>query len=127
VKNLLQKIASPFTDQVADFQPLEKFKVPNIAIYTKLEDPIGHLDNFRAHLDLHRIPDEVACRAFPLTLSGNARDLFRKLPLKSINDFDALSKTFPTQYLAGRIRRKPARSLKRGPNESLKDYIVRFN
>jgi hypothetical protein len=96
VDNLLQKMASPFTDQVASFHLPEEFKVPDISIYTGLEDPIEHLDNFGAHLNLHGTPDEVACRAFPLTLSGNALDWFRKLPPKSIKEFDALDKTFLT-------------------------------
>jgi hypothetical protein len=72
VDNVLLKMASPFTDQVATFLFPERFKVTDILIYTELEDPIEHLENFRAHMDLYKIPDEVACRAFPLTLSGNA-------------------------------------------------------
>jgi len=65
---------SPFTRRVADYRLLEKFKVPQILSYAGDRDPLDHLENFRAHLDLHGTPDEVACRAFPLTLSGNARD-----------------------------------------------------
>lgn len=74
VDNLLQKTASPFTNEVANFLIPEKFKVSDILIYTGLEDPMEHLENFRAHTDLHRTPDGVACQAFPLTLSSNARD-----------------------------------------------------
>lgn len=123
-------MASPFTNQVAGFHLPEEFKVLDISIYTGLEDSIEFLDNFGAHLNLHGTPNEVACRAFSLTLSGNALDWFRKLPPKSINDFDALDKAFLTQFLAGRIRRRLARylmSLKEGHDESLKDYIMRFN
>jgi hypothetical protein len=40
VDNLLQKTTSPFTDQVATFLLLERFKVPYIPIYIGLEDPI---------------------------------------------------------------------------------------
>lgn len=72
----------------------------------------------------------MACQAFLLTLLGNARDWFRKLPPKSINSFDGLAKMFLTQFLAGRVRRKPAgslMSLHQGLNESLKDYLMRFN
>jgi hypothetical protein len=100
VDNLLQKTASPFINQVASFCLPEKFKVPDIAIYTELEDPIKHLENYRSHLDLHGTPDEIACRAFPLP--WHTRDWFRQLPPKSINDLDALDKTFLTQFLAGR-------------------------
>jgi len=70
VENLLQKTTSPFTEEVANICLPEKFKVPEIPFYTGLEDPV----DFRAHMDLHRTPEMVACRAFPLTLLGNARD-----------------------------------------------------
>lgn len=52
----------------------EKFKVPQILSYANNGDPLDHLENFRAHLDLHGTLNEVVCRAFPLTLFGNARD-----------------------------------------------------
>jgi hypothetical protein len=107
----LLKTASPFKDEVANFLLPEKFKVPDVPTFTRVEDSIEHLDNFRAHTDLHLTPNVVACQAFPLTLSGNARDWLRKLPPKSINDFDGLGKVFLTQFLVGRVRRKPAGSL----------------
>jgi hypothetical protein len=90
VENLLQKTTSPFTEEVASFLLPKKFKVPDVSFYTGLEDPPEHLENFRAHIDFHRTPKKVACRAFPLTFSGNARDWFRKLPLNSISNFDGL-------------------------------------
>jgi hypothetical protein len=52
------------------FRLPHKFKVPDIAVYIGLKDPIEHLDNFQAHMDLHGTPDEVACRAFPLPQLG---------------------------------------------------------
>jgi hypothetical protein len=72
VDKLLRGIDSPFTRQVADYRLPEKFKVPQILSYARDEDPLDYLENFQAHLDLHRTPDEVACRAFLLTLSRNA-------------------------------------------------------
>jgi hypothetical protein len=74
VDKLLLGIGSPFTRRVASYQLLEKFKVSQILSYTGDKDPLDHLENFRAHLDLHGTPDEVACRALPFTLFGNAHD-----------------------------------------------------
>jgi hypothetical protein len=71
---------SPFTSWVANYQLPEKFKVPQIMSYAGDGDPLDHLENFRAHLDLHVTSDEVASWTFPLTLSGNAQDWFRRLP-----------------------------------------------
>jgi hypothetical protein len=72
----------------------------------------------------------VACRAFPLTLSGKARDWLRNLPPRSNDNFDTRGRRFLAQFVSGRIRRKPRGyllSVRQGPNESLKDYLWRFN
>jgi len=74
VDRLLSGIDSPFTSRVANYRLPEKFKVPQIMSYVGDGDPLDHLENFQAHLDLHRTSNEVACWAFPLTLLGNARD-----------------------------------------------------
>jgi hypothetical protein len=92
VDKLLRGTDSPFTRRVADYRLPEKFKVTQILSNAGDEDPLDYLENFRAHLDLHGTPDEVACRAFPLTLSGNARHWFRKLPPNSVDQFKKLSK-----------------------------------
>jgi hypothetical protein len=99
----------------------EKFKVPQILSYAGDGDPLDHLENFRAHLDLHGTPVEVACRAFPLTLSRNARDWFKKLAPNSVDQFKELSKIFLTEFLAFRTKNKPSGyllSLHQQSNES---------
>jgi hypothetical protein len=126
----LQKTTSPFNDEVAAFRLPKRFKVPNIPVYTGQEDPIEHLENFRAHMDLHGTLGEVVCRAFPLTLLGRARDWYRRLPSRSVSSFDDFGKMFLTQFMAGIVRKKPGgslMSLHQGCDESLKDFLLRFN
>jgi hypothetical protein len=72
VDNLLQGIVLPFTKKIVVVRLPNKFKVPNIPLFIGKEDPTKHLDQYQAHLDLHSTSNEVACRAFPLTLGGNA-------------------------------------------------------
>lgn len=74
--NLLQKTASPFTVQVAGLRLPETFKVLDIATFTGFKDPIEHLENYGSHLDLHGTPEEIACRAFPLTLQKKKKTGF---------------------------------------------------
>jgi hypothetical protein len=108
----------------------EKFKIPAIQTYTGIEDPTEHLDNYKMHMDLQGTPQEMACRAFPLNLSGSARDWFQKLPPSSITCFDDLGRKFVTQFLAGCKRKKPSGQLmamRQKEDESLKDYVVRLN
>jgi hypothetical protein len=109
--DLFQKSTSPFADRVASFRLPEKFKVPDIKTYTGQEDPVEYLDNYYTHLELQGTLDEVACHAFPLTLSGNARDWYRRLPPRSIQNFDEFEKMFLTQFMAGIVRRKRAGTL----------------
>jgi hypothetical protein len=130
VDKLLEGTGSPFTKRVANYCLPEKFKVPQILSYVGDRDPFHHLENFRAHLDLHRTPDEMVCWAFPLILSGNALDWFRKLSLNSVDKFKELSKIFLTKFLAFQTRKKPSEYLLTfhlHNNETLKEFMTRFN
>jgi len=85
--SLFSTTTSPFTHQIVSCRLPDKFKIPEIPVYTGLGDPIEHLASFRAHIVLHATPDEVACRVFPLTLSGGAREWFRTFSSHSIMNF----------------------------------------
>jgi len=66
----------------------------------------------------------------PLTLLGNARDWFRKLPPNFVDKFKKLSKIFLTMFLAFRKRKKPSGyllTLHQQSNESLKEFMAQFN
>ncbi|XP_062162024.1 uncharacterized protein LOC133869068 [Alnus glutinosa] len=111
-------------------QLLEKFKIPAIQTYTGVEDPIEHLDNYKMHMDLQGTPQELACRAFPLTLSCSTRDWFQKLPPGSITSFEDLGRKFITQFLVWCKRKKPfgqLMAMRQKGDESLKDYVIQFN
>jgi hypothetical protein len=88
------------------------------------------LKSYKAHIDLHATTDEIACRAFPLTLEGSAQEWFGGLPANSIDSFEDLAKTFLTQFLASKKRKNTLQymlALRQGETESLKDYLQRFN
>jgi hypothetical protein len=70
--NIFQNPDSIFTDEVANTALPDKFKIPDIPIFTGSKDPMDHLMTFRSHTSLHKTPGVVVCRAFPLTLSGKA-------------------------------------------------------
>jgi hypothetical protein len=130
VEDLLRSTNLPFTDRITAFPLPDKFKIPRIDKFTGEEDPAEHIEAFREHSILHATPDEISCRAFPLTLKSSAREWFGKLPPKSIDSFDALGRQFLTQFLAGRRRRKSAAHLltvKQKSGESLREYLMRFN
>ena len=120
----------PFSEQVKAYTMPDKFKMPCVEKYDRGGDPKAHLEVFREHLILHGTLDEIACRAFPLTLTEVANDWFTGLLLKSVNSFKELGHLFLTQFLATRKRKKNVTcllTLCQGKEESLKDFMLRFN
>jgi hypothetical protein len=112
------------------FPLLGKFKDPQVDKYNKSGDHSNHIEGFCTHLALHGTPDKIACRAFPLTLKGVAKEWFGNLKPQSIDSFDMLGCQFLNQFLAIRRRKKnPAYllSLVQRKAKSLKDYLQRFN
>jgi hypothetical protein len=106
--SLFSTTTSPFTDRIMSCRLPSKFKMPEIPMYTRLGDPNEHLAGFRAHAVLYTTPDEVACRAFPLTLAGGAREWFNTLPPRSVPNFESLAKKFASLFMAGIVRKKPS-------------------
>jgi hypothetical protein len=94
------------TGRVKRFRMPDKFKMPRIEKYDGSGDSQAHLEAFRQHIILHGTPDEIACRAFPLTLTGVAKDWFTDLPPKSVGTFKDLGRLFLTQFLATRKGRR---------------------
>jgi hypothetical protein len=82
----------PFTEPVRAFNMPEKFKMPRIEKYDGSGDPQSHLKAFREHIVLHGTLDAIACRAFPLTLTGVAKDWFAGLPPRSVGTFKELGR-----------------------------------
>ncbi|XP_062171075.1 uncharacterized protein LOC133876849 [Alnus glutinosa] len=100
--DVLSKTVAEKQEEVANAALPEKFKIPDIPIFTGSEDPMEHLMAFRSHTSLHKTPDIVVCRAFPLTLSRKAQDWLRNLLPRSIDSFDTLGQKFLTQFVSGR-------------------------
>jgi hypothetical protein len=46
VDKLLRDTDSPFTRRVVDYRLPEKFKVPQIISYARVEHPLDHIENF---------------------------------------------------------------------------------
>jgi hypothetical protein len=70
---MLEDKSLPFTERVKAYHMPDKFKMPQIEKCDESRDSQAHLKAFREHIILHGIPDEIACRAFPLTLKGVAK------------------------------------------------------
>ncbi|XP_058208170.1 uncharacterized protein LOC131321182 [Rhododendron vialii] len=109
---------------------LRKFKMPQLETCNGSTDPLVHLETYKSLMHLQAVPDEVMCRAFPVTLKGSARAWFNKLPPGSIRSFKELSTSFVSYFIAGQLNGKPATHLltvKQGKYESLRAYTTRVN
>ena len=71
--DLLNRTDSPFTIQVNSCPLPQKFRMPQVESYDGVKDPLDHLETFKTLMHLQGVPDEIMCRAFPITLRGAAR------------------------------------------------------
>ena len=105
-KEILEDTHLPFSERVMTFPMSDKFKMPRIEKYNGSGYLTEHVENFREHLILHGTPDEIACKAFPLTLARVANDWFARLLPKSVDNFKDLGYLFLAQFLATQKRNK---------------------
>ena len=120
----------PFSEHVRAYTMPNKFKMLCVEKYDGVGDPKAHLEAFREHIVLHGTPDEISCRAFPLTLTEVVKDWFIGLPPKSVSNFQELGHLFLTQFLVTRKRKKNVTyllTMRQGKVESLKDFMLHFN
>ncbi|KAK3012770.1 hypothetical protein RJ639_009184 [Escallonia herrerae] len=104
--------------------------MPPCESYDGTGDPMEHLAHFTSGMNLHLVPDQIMCRAFPVTLKGAAHVWFQHLTPRSISYWAQLAESFRSNFLTSQIHRKNSSTLFRivqGPKESLKSYYTRFN
>ena len=127
---LVRRIDTPFKPDMANYPLPQKFKMPSVETFDGKKDPLDHLETYKTLMQLHSVPDEIMCRAFPTTLKGFARHWFSKLALASIASFAELSRSFVSHFIGGRRHQKPVThllSIKQDKDESLRSYLTRFN
>ena len=98
---LVHKTDSPFTGDMVSYPLPSKFRTPQLESFDGSKDPLDHLESFKTMMCLQGVPDEIMCRAFPITLKGLARIWFKKLPPGSISTFIQLSKHFVNHFIGG--------------------------
>ncbi|KAK3002810.1 hypothetical protein RJ639_019376 [Escallonia herrerae] len=123
-------VGRPFIEEVDLFPVPSNFKMPPCESYDGTGDPMEHLARFTSGMNLHLVPDQIMCRAFPVTLKGAAHVWFQHLTPRSISCWAQLAESFRSNFLTSRVQRKNSSALFRivqGPKESLKSYYARFN
>ncbi|XP_071939390.1 uncharacterized protein [Coffea arabica] len=122
--------ASPFVPDIEDYPLPAKFKIPSMKSYDVTTDPEDHLFAFLTQMRLQTAADAVRCKTFPMFLEGKARQWFQGLPPRSVRSFGQLARLFVAQFVSSRAFSKTTAHLMtvhQGPEESLREYMVRFN
>jgi hypothetical protein len=81
---------SSYASQITTSSLPGNFKIHPISDYDGKGDPTTHIEDFQTHPSFYNLPDEIACRVFPLTLKEEAREWFEGL--ESVNSFNAIKR-----------------------------------
>ncbi|GMN21498.1 hypothetical protein TIFTF001_050140 [Ficus carica] len=107
-----------------------RFKMPTIPSYDGSTDADELVENYQAHMLIQSANEAALCKSFCLTLTGAARQWYRRLPPGSIGSFQQLASSFSAAFLGSRTRKLGAShlfSIKQRENETLKKYLERFD
>ncbi|GAU22605.1 hypothetical protein TSUD_135050 [Trifolium subterraneum] len=105
-------------------------KPPMLDKYDGTTDPDEHVQSVETALDYRNLRGSIKCKLFPLSLVRGASAWWRNLPPGSIDSWEELCRTFTAHFTTSRRHPKTVASLKaiiQGPEESLRNYIERFN
>ncbi|GMN65242.1 hypothetical protein TIFTF001_034313 [Ficus carica] len=104
--------------------------MPAIPSYDSSTDTDEHLENYQTHMLIQSANEAALYKSFCLTLTGAARQWYRRLPPASIDSFQQLASSFSAAFLDSRTRKLGASHLfgiKQRKNETLKKYLEWFD
>ncbi|XP_014499250.1 uncharacterized protein LOC106760313 [Vigna radiata var. radiata] len=119
----------PFTEEIMQAIMPDR-PPPPIEKFDGTTDPEHHLRNFIDSMAFYSNSDPVKCRAFSLSLKGEALELYYTLPPNSIDSFYAVNTLFKRQFSANRREGASAAeliNLKQGRDEPLRTFMRRYS
>ncbi|GMN64580.1 hypothetical protein TIFTF001_033649 [Ficus carica] len=126
----LGAVAPPFTLFIMASPYPTRFKMPSVNPYDGSTDADEHIENYQAHMLIQNANEAALCKSFCLTLTGAARQWYRRLAPGSIGCFKQLADAFAAAFLSSKTRKLGASHLfgiKQGETEALKKYLERFD
>ncbi|GMN38401.1 hypothetical protein TIFTF001_007639 [Ficus carica] len=88
-----------------------RFKMPSVAPYDGFMDADEHIENYQAHMLIQNANEAALCKSFCLTLTGAARQWYRRLAPGSIGCFKQLADAFAAAFLSSKTRKLGASHL----------------
>ncbi|GAU15394.1 hypothetical protein TSUD_04640 [Trifolium subterraneum] len=121
----------PLSKQIMDLElPHGLQKPPQLEKYNGLTDPDIRIQNIEVILNYPGVRGGIKCIIFPTSLVKCPMAWYRSLPQGSITSWKDLCKQFTSHFTASRKHPKMEANLEvvvQGKNESLRNYIERFN
>ncbi|GMN38363.1 hypothetical protein TIFTF001_007585 [Ficus carica] len=120
----------PFTPTIMSTPYPTRFKMPSMASYDGSSDADEHLENYRAYMQIQSANEAALCKSFCLTLTGAARQWYRRLDPRLVSSFQQLADSFSAAFMRSKARKLGAShlfSIKQGDSETLKAYLQRFD
>ncbi|XP_014492198.1 uncharacterized protein LOC106754660 [Vigna radiata var. radiata] len=103
---------------------------PQVEKFDGTTNPDHHLRNFIDFMAFYTQSDPVKCRAFSLSLRGEALEWYYTLPPNSVDSFRTLTSMFKKQYSTNRYEEVTASelvNLRQGKDETLRAFMHRYN
>ncbi|XP_014524092.1 uncharacterized protein LOC106780328 [Vigna radiata var. radiata] len=119
----------PFVREIMEVHISEQFVPPQFKMYDGTSDPNAHVKSFINAMTFRTGCDAIWCRAFSLSLEGEALEWFNSLPVNSIENFKSLGEMFKRQFAASSMEDVTVvdlMNLKQGKEESLKSFMDRY-
>jgi hypothetical protein len=129
IDNIHHATNLPFTRKIVKLPLPSKFKVSQIDLYEKFKDLGGHAETTRPTWPWKGSGWDHVSNLHPHFESTRKR-WFNRLSSRLIESCVELGKHFLTHFTGNYKRKRPAvylLTLKQGENESLKDFMARFN
>lgn len=120
----------PLSAEIWDAPVPENFKPPHLSVFDGKSDPMEHITTFNTRMAVVGAPDSLKCKLLTGTFSDAALRWYMNLPRFSILSYQDMTRKLTQQFSASRHRKVSATSLfnvRQGHNESLRDYLARFN
>ncbi|XP_014522184.1 uncharacterized protein LOC106778710 [Vigna radiata var. radiata] len=103
---------------------------PPIERFDGTSDPEHHIRNFMESMAFYSRSDPVKCRAFSLSLKGEALEWYYTLPPNSVDCFHTVTTLFRKQYAINRRQEVTSTklvNLKQEKDETLRAFMQRYN
>ncbi|XP_014524463.1 uncharacterized protein LOC106780680 [Vigna radiata var. radiata] len=110
--------------------PMPDRPPPHVEKFDSTTNPEHHLRNFVDSMAFYTQSDPVKCRAFSLSLRGEALEWYYTLPPNSVDSFRTLTNMFTKQYSTNRYEEVTAAELvnpRQGKDETLRAFMHRYN